>query len=33
MNDQAPGPMPRSGGPVDPTAIEDLVAANRILAD
>jgi len=24
---------PRSGGPVDPKAIDDLVAANRILAD
>jgi ribulose-5-phosphate 4-epimerase/fuculose-1-phosphate aldolase len=24
---------PRSGGPVDPTAIDDLVAANRVLAD
>ncbi len=24
---------PRSGGPVDPAVIEDLVAANRILAD
>jgi ribulose-5-phosphate 4-epimerase/fuculose-1-phosphate aldolase len=33
MNDQASGPVPRSGGPVDPAAIEDLVAANRILAD
>jgi ribulose-5-phosphate 4-epimerase/fuculose-1-phosphate aldolase len=33
MNDQASGPAPRSGGPVDPVAIEDLVAANRILAD
>ena len=33
MNDQASGPAPRSGGPVDPAAIEDLVAANRILAD
>src|SRR5580692_20545 len=31
MNDQAPAP--KSGGPVDPAAIEDLVAANRILAD
>ena len=27
------GPAPQSGGPVDPAAIEDLVAANRILAD
>jgi len=33
MNDQASRPVPRSGGPVDPAAIEDLVAANRILAD
>jgi ribulose-5-phosphate 4-epimerase/fuculose-1-phosphate aldolase len=33
MNDQAYGPAPRSGGPVDPAAIDDLVAANRILAD
>src|ERR1700692_3068805 len=33
MNDQASGPAPRSGGRVDPAAIEDLVAANRILAD
>jgi ribulose-5-phosphate 4-epimerase/fuculose-1-phosphate aldolase len=33
MNDQASSPTPRSGGPVDPAAIEDLVAANRILAD
>jgi ribulose-5-phosphate 4-epimerase/fuculose-1-phosphate aldolase len=33
MNDQASAPVPRSGGPVDPAAIEDLVAANRILAD
>ena len=33
MNDHASTPAPRSGGPVDPTAIEDLVAANRILAD
>jgi ribulose-5-phosphate 4-epimerase/fuculose-1-phosphate aldolase len=33
MNDQASSPAPRSGGPVDPAAIEDLVAANRILAD
>jgi ribulose-5-phosphate 4-epimerase/fuculose-1-phosphate aldolase len=33
MNDQASGRAPRSGGPVDPAAIEDLVAANRILAD
>ena len=24
---------PRSGGPVDPAAIDDLVAANHILAD
>jgi HCOMODA/2-hydroxy-3-carboxy-muconic semialdehyde decarboxylase len=33
MNDQASIAAPRSGGPVDPAAIEDLVAANRILAD
>jgi HCOMODA/2-hydroxy-3-carboxy-muconic semialdehyde decarboxylase len=33
MNDHASGPAPRSGGPVDPAVIEDLVAANRILAD
>jgi ribulose-5-phosphate 4-epimerase/fuculose-1-phosphate aldolase len=33
MNDQASGPAPCSGGPVEPAAIEDLVAANRILAD
>jgi ribulose-5-phosphate 4-epimerase/fuculose-1-phosphate aldolase len=33
MNEQASSPTPRSGGPVDPAAIEDLVAANRILAD
>jgi ribulose-5-phosphate 4-epimerase/fuculose-1-phosphate aldolase len=33
MNDHASGLVPRSGGPVDPAAIEDLVAANRILAD
>src|ERR1700722_16900550 len=30
MTDKSP---PKSGGPVDPAAIEDLVAANRILAD
>jgi ribulose-5-phosphate 4-epimerase/fuculose-1-phosphate aldolase len=33
MNDHASGQPPRSGGPVDPAIIEDLVAANRILAD
>jgi ribulose-5-phosphate 4-epimerase/fuculose-1-phosphate aldolase len=33
MNDHASGQPPRSGGPVDPAVIEDLVAANRILAD
>jgi ribulose-5-phosphate 4-epimerase/fuculose-1-phosphate aldolase len=30
MTDKSP---PKSGGPVDPAGIEDLVAANRILAD
>jgi len=36
MNDQTPNDQtsaPRSGGPADPAAIADLVAANRILAD
>jgi ribulose-5-phosphate 4-epimerase/fuculose-1-phosphate aldolase len=33
MNDQLSGPAPQSGGPVDPAVIDDLVAANRILAD
>jgi ribulose-5-phosphate 4-epimerase/fuculose-1-phosphate aldolase len=33
MNDHPSGPAPRSGGPADPAAIDDLVAANRILAD
>ncbi len=33
MNDQTTGKAPRSGGPVDPAVIEDIVAANRILAD
>ena len=33
MNDHASGTAPRSGGAVDPAAIDDLVAANRILAD
>jgi HCOMODA/2-hydroxy-3-carboxy-muconic semialdehyde decarboxylase len=33
MNDNASGAAPRSGGPPDPDAIDDLVAANRILAD
>jgi HCOMODA/2-hydroxy-3-carboxy-muconic semialdehyde decarboxylase len=33
MNDISPGAPPRSGGPVNPAAIDDLVAANRILAD
>jgi len=32
MNNQT-GTPPRSGGPVDPAVIDDLVAANRILAD
>ena len=31
MNDQTAAP--RSGGPVDPAVIDDLVAGNRILAD
>jgi HCOMODA/2-hydroxy-3-carboxy-muconic semialdehyde decarboxylase len=33
MNDLPSGAAPRSGGAVDPAAIDDLVAANRILAD
>ena len=33
MNDLPSGAAPRSGGPADPAAIDDLVAANRILAD
>ncbi len=33
MNDQPSGAAPPSGGPVDPAIIDDLVAANRILAD
>jgi HCOMODA/2-hydroxy-3-carboxy-muconic semialdehyde decarboxylase len=33
MNDPSSGAAPRSGGPVDPAAIDDLVAANRVLAD
>src|SRR5580704_14538229 len=33
MNDHPSGPAPQSGGPVAPAAIDDLVAANRILAD
>ena len=33
MNDLSSGMPPRSGGPIDPAAIDDLVAANRILAD
>ena len=33
MNDQSSGTPPRSGGPVDPAVIDDLVVANRILAD
>ena len=33
MNDHASGVAPGSGGAVDPAAIDDLVAANRILAD
>jgi ribulose-5-phosphate 4-epimerase/fuculose-1-phosphate aldolase len=32
MNDHHSG-VPKSGGPIDPAAIDDLVAANRILAD
>jgi ribulose-5-phosphate 4-epimerase/fuculose-1-phosphate aldolase len=32
MNTSSSG-APRSGGPVDPAVIQDLVAANRILAD
>jgi len=33
MNDARSGAAPRSGGPADPVAIDDLIAANRILAD
>src|SRR5258708_324577 len=33
MNDRLSEPAPPTGGPVDPAAIGDLVAANRILAD
>src|SRR5499427_6670280 len=33
MNDTNSTAAPRSGGPADPAAIDDLVAANRILAD
>ncbi len=33
MNDQPSGVAPQSGGSIDPAAIDDLVAANRILAD
>jgi ribulose-5-phosphate 4-epimerase/fuculose-1-phosphate aldolase len=33
MNDTSSAAMPRSGGPLDPAEIDDLVAANRILAD
>src|SRR5580700_1190870 len=33
MNNRSSEPAPRSGGAVDPQAIGDLVAANRILAD
>jgi ribulose-5-phosphate 4-epimerase/fuculose-1-phosphate aldolase len=33
MNDQPSGAAPQTGGPVDPALIDDLVAANRILAD
>ena len=33
MNDHASGMEPGTGGAVDPAAIADLVAANRILAD
>jgi HCOMODA/2-hydroxy-3-carboxy-muconic semialdehyde decarboxylase len=33
MNDLPSGAAPRSGGPADPAAIDDLVAANHILAD
>lgn len=33
MNDKASAVAPPSGGPVDPAEIDDLVAANRILAD
>jgi HCOMODA/2-hydroxy-3-carboxy-muconic semialdehyde decarboxylase len=33
MHDPASGAAPPTGGPADPAAIDDLVAANRILAD
>src|SRR6201987_4823719 len=33
MQEKIPAPVPRSGGPVAPATIDDLVAANRILAD
>jgi ribulose-5-phosphate 4-epimerase/fuculose-1-phosphate aldolase len=33
MNDKSSAAGPQSGGPVDPAEIDDLVAANRILAD
>jgi ribulose-5-phosphate 4-epimerase/fuculose-1-phosphate aldolase len=33
MNDRTSSGAPRSGGPVEPAVIDDLVAANRILAD
>ncbi len=33
MNNKSSAVTPRSGGPVDPAEINDLVAANRILAD
>src|SRR5215469_16668698 len=33
MNDPTFATTPQSGGPADPAAIDDLVAANRILAD
>ncbi len=33
MNDKSSAAVSRSGGPVDPAEIHDLVAANRILAD
>src|SRR5258705_13556760 len=33
MNEKSPPPPPPGGAPVHPAAIDDLVAANRILAD
>jgi len=33
MNDKSSAAVPQSGDPVDPAEINDLVAANRILAD